>query len=104
MADENKPAQNPVVVPVQGEASASRQEQDINPWSVAGAQGENGEIIAIDYVALCQYVLPSYSLAEQLVALELTRHLILGSGTPRLSTRTYWSASRGLLDTNHIAG
>jgi hypothetical protein len=28
------------------------QEQDINPWSVAGAQNEAGEVVAIDYLAL----------------------------------------------------
>lgn len=34
------------------------QDQDINPWSVEGAQGENGEVAAIDYDAICSYVLP----------------------------------------------
>ncbi|QPC68690.1 hypothetical protein HYE67_010921 [Fusarium culmorum] len=29
------------------------QDQDINPWSVEGAQGENGEVAAIDYDAIC---------------------------------------------------
>lgn len=34
----------------------SGQEQDINPWSVAGAQNENGEVVAIDYLTLSQSV------------------------------------------------
>lgn len=55
MAAENEAPQNTVVVPVvEAEAKVGRQEQDINPWSVEGAQGENGEIIAIDYAAICQ--------------------------------------------------
>ncbi|KAH7011621.1 hypothetical protein EDB80DRAFT_609390 [Ilyonectria destructans] len=29
-------------------------EQDINPWSVEGAQGADGEVAAIDYDAICQ--------------------------------------------------
>jgi hypothetical protein len=30
------------------------QDQDINPWSVEGAQGENGEVAAINYDAICK--------------------------------------------------
>lgn len=41
MADENPPK---TVV----------QDQDINPWSVEGAQGENGEVAAINYDAICK--------------------------------------------------
>ncbi|KAH8177349.1 tRNA synthetases class I (W and y) domain-containing protein [Sarocladium implicatum] len=33
-------------------APQTNQEQDINPWSVAGAQNEKGEVVAIDYLAL----------------------------------------------------
>jgi tryptophanyl-tRNA synthetase len=36
----------------------ANQEQDVNPWSVAGAQNEAGEIVAIDYVALSKSVAP----------------------------------------------
>lgn len=35
------------------------QDQDINPWSVEGAQGADGEVAAINYEALSQYVLSS---------------------------------------------
>jgi tryptophanyl-tRNA synthetase len=30
------------------------QEQDINPWSVAGAQTDDGAVVAIDYEAICK--------------------------------------------------
>lgn len=30
-------------------------EQDINPWSVTGAQDESGEVAAIDYINLAKY-------------------------------------------------
>ncbi|KAL7651915.1 tryptophan--tRNA ligase, variant 2 [Aspergillus niger] len=30
------------------------QEQDINPWSVEGARDENGEVVAINYEAICR--------------------------------------------------
>lgn len=30
-------------------------EQDINPWSVTGAQDESGEVAAIDYLNLAKY-------------------------------------------------
>ncbi|KAH6899851.1 putative tryptophanyl-tRNA synthetase [Thelonectria olida] len=33
---------------------AAAQEQDINPWSVEGGQDENGEIVAINYDAICE--------------------------------------------------
>jgi tryptophanyl-tRNA synthetase len=33
------------------------QAQDINPWSVTGGQAEDGTALAIDYLALSQYVL-----------------------------------------------
>lgn len=36
------------------------QEQDINPWSVEGARDENGEVVAINYEAICRYVLPRH--------------------------------------------
>ena len=32
----------------------SIQEQDINPWSVGGAQDEHGQVAALDYLALSQ--------------------------------------------------
>lgn len=35
----------------------SNQEQDINPWSVAGAQNDQGEVVAIDYLALSKSVI-----------------------------------------------
>lgn len=40
----------------------SNQEQDVNPWSVAGAQNEEGEVVAIDYMALSKLVLPLHLL------------------------------------------
>ncbi|GKZ28235.1 hypothetical protein AbraIFM66950_000047 [Aspergillus brasiliensis] len=36
------------------EQSHTAQEQDINPWSVEGARDENGEVIAINYEAICR--------------------------------------------------
>lgn len=33
------------------------QAQEINPWSVTGGQAEDGTALAIDYLALSQYVL-----------------------------------------------
>ncbi|PWY86553.1 tryptophanyl-tRNA synthetase [Aspergillus sclerotioniger CBS 115572] len=39
MAEENKPV---------------AQEQDINPWSVDGGRDENGEVVAINYEAICR--------------------------------------------------
>ncbi|RAL09095.1 tryptophan--tRNA ligase WRS1 [Aspergillus homomorphus CBS 101889] len=30
------------------------QDQDINPWSVEGGRDENGEVVAIDYEAICR--------------------------------------------------
>lgn len=30
-------------------------EQDINPWSVTGAQDDSGEVAAIDYINLSKY-------------------------------------------------
>ncbi|KAL1878057.1 hypothetical protein VTK73DRAFT_8192 [Phialemonium thermophilum] len=45
-------------IPVGSSGAASgettRRTQDINPWSVQGAEGENGEVAAIDYEAICQ--------------------------------------------------
>jgi len=38
------------------ESATSGRDQDINPWSVEGAQGENGEVASIDYQAICLYV------------------------------------------------
>jgi hypothetical protein len=43
-------------------APQTNQEQDINPWSVAGAQNEKGEVVAIDYLALSKSVLPQHLL------------------------------------------
>lgn len=40
--------------------SHTAQEQDINPWSVEGARDENGEVVAINYEAICRYVLPRH--------------------------------------------
>ncbi|RAK94097.1 tryptophanyl-tRNA synthetase [Aspergillus costaricaensis CBS 115574] len=36
------------------EQSHTAQEQDINPWSVEGARDENGEVVAINYEAICR--------------------------------------------------
>ncbi|PYH91029.1 tryptophanyl-tRNA synthetase [Aspergillus ellipticus CBS 707.79] len=44
MAEEQNPPQE----------QPSAQEQDINPWSVDGGRDENGEIVAIDYDAICR--------------------------------------------------
>jgi len=38
------------------ESATSGRDQDINPWSVEGAQDENGEVASIDYQAICLYV------------------------------------------------
>lgn len=57
MAAENEAGQNAVAQPAAAESANPQREQDINPWSVEGAQGENGEIIPIDYDAICRYVL-----------------------------------------------
>jgi len=35
------------------ESATSGRDQDINPWSVEGAQNENGEVASIDYQAIC---------------------------------------------------
>lgn len=40
---------------------AASHEQDINPWSVEGGQDENGETVAINYDAICEYAPPSKS-------------------------------------------
>lgn len=37
-------------------AAAENQEQDINPWSVQGGVGANGEVVAINYEAISKYV------------------------------------------------
>lgn len=46
--------------PVANPASADQveqpsNEQDINPWSVTGAQDDSGEVAAIDYMNLAKY-------------------------------------------------
>ena len=55
MAAENDTIELPTPESRSKEANA-RKDQDINPWSVAGAEGENGEVEAIDYLAICRYV------------------------------------------------
>jgi hypothetical protein len=41
--------------------------QEINPWSVEGAQDEHGQVAAIDYLAISQYV-PAIFLSISLVS------------------------------------
>ncbi|PYI07881.1 tryptophanyl-tRNA synthetase [Aspergillus sclerotiicarbonarius CBS 121057] len=36
------------------ETQPTAQEQDINPWSVDGGRDENGEVVAINYEAICR--------------------------------------------------
>ncbi|OOF94230.1 hypothetical protein ASPCADRAFT_208755 [Aspergillus carbonarius ITEM 5010] len=36
------------------EKQPAAQEQDINPWSVEGGRDENGEVVAINYEAICR--------------------------------------------------
>ncbi|RAL01812.1 tryptophan--tRNA ligase WRS1 [Aspergillus ibericus CBS 121593] len=36
------------------ETQPANQEQDINPWSVEGGRDENGEVVAINYEAICR--------------------------------------------------
>lgn len=59
----------PSTVPVPIETMAEEkqpaaQEQDINPWSVEGGRDENGEVVAINYEAICRYV-PAQPLGPQ---------------------------------------
>jgi hypothetical protein len=62
-------------------------EQDINPWSVAGAKDEHGRTLAIDYDKLSEYV------ASVMSVYSLSCSHALGSGTRSASTPTYSSDS-----------
>lgn len=42
----------PIPDPAAGQDPAASREQDINPWSVEGAQDESGQVAAIDYLNL----------------------------------------------------
>ncbi|CAI4212947.1 unnamed protein product [Parascedosporium putredinis] len=42
----------PIPDPAAGQDPAASREQDINPWSVEGAQDESGQVVAIDYLNL----------------------------------------------------
>lgn len=38
------------------EGDATHKDQDINPWSVEGGRDESGNVVSINYEAICQYV------------------------------------------------
>jgi len=43
----------PQIAPaVSDNAATAVKDQDINPWSVEGAQDQDGQVVAIDYVSL----------------------------------------------------
>jgi hypothetical protein len=52
MAENNTEAAPPAVAAAANPAAA--QDQDINPWSVEGAQTAEGEVVAINYEAICK--------------------------------------------------
>ena len=56
MADNNNNNNNNNQTPVAAEASQppQAQEQDINPWSVGGAQDAEGNVAAINYDAIVE--------------------------------------------------
>jgi tryptophanyl-tRNA synthetase len=62
MASQNTEAAPPAVAAVAAPAGSSEPaakpaaaaDQDINPWSVEGAQNEQGEVVAINYEAICK--------------------------------------------------
>lgn len=57
-------------------------EQDINPWSVTGAQDDSGEVAAIDYVNLSKYG-PRRPRAQYSPSAPPANNHATGNGPPR---------------------